>query len=56
MPQKLPDKYSDPDGYEDEQARRTRAARNNREAYDLECRLAGGAQQAHSKSAMVPVG
>ena len=35
MPQKLPDKYTDPDGYEHEQARRMRAARKDREAYDV---------------------
>jgi hypothetical protein len=34
MAQKLPDKYANPDGYEDEQARRMRAARLEREAYD----------------------
>jgi hypothetical protein len=34
VPEKLPDKYTDPERYEQEQARRMRAVREEREAYD----------------------
>jgi hypothetical protein len=46
MPKKLLDKYTDPEGYEEEQARRMRARRLRDEAYDRRWRRARDAERA----------